>query len=394
MNLSENLDQYRNQLEILNQASVMINSAKEIQSILRISALAALELWKSDGGAAGIVKDGKLFFDDWYWKGKHHKEPFRCDILNDLRKLPNFMGFLPRRNGSNGSGGLPRAEDVHIRECLAVPIYGSSLQIQACLLLFNPDRSFFDRNLIDNPLPGLISSVAIALDHNRNLMDLYIKEEALEASLHEKEILLKEIHHRVKNNLQAIVGLLQAHLGTIKDPVDRQVFLKGQGLAMSISMIHELLYSSEDFSKIDFDQYTSQLVQNSLDLYPGVRNRVRVVVELNGMCLNADTAVPISLIINELLSNALIHAFPGGRSGKVLISMKEVGRGQVQLQVSDDGVGIRDKNSDPVRQTLGLNLVRSLVENLHGTMEMEVNGGTCFTMRFKEYFECENLELG
>ena len=388
------LNRYRKHLEILNQASVIINSVKDVPSILRTVAQAALELWRSDGAAAGIVENGELLFRDFYWKGEHRAKKFKCNILPELNNMTAFMEVLHCEDNCQGDNCFSNFADNEIKERLAVPIYDRQLKVQACLLLFNPSSGISEQNPIDHPLPGLISSAVTALDNMKNLQELRNKEYALQCSLKEKDLLLKEIHHRVKNNLQAMVSLLEAHLGVIQNPRDKEVFLKGRSLAMAMSMVHEMLYSTEDYEKVDFSKYIQRLVRSVLHLYPDARSRVKVVYDTDEMYLNTDTAVPVSLIINELVSNALIHGFPDGRKGTVTVSMKQVKQNGFMIEIEDDGVGVPDPGCTPDNKTLGLNLVRTLMENLHGTMKVKVNGGTCITLRLKEYFECEDLELG
>ncbi len=388
------LNRYRKHLEILNQASVIINSVKDVPSILRTVAQAALELWRSDGAAAGIVENGELLFRDFYWKGEHRAKKFKCNILPELNNMTAFMEALHCEDNCQDDNCFSNFADNEIKERLAVPIYDRQLKVQACLLLFNPSSGISEQNPIDHPLPGLISSAVTALDNMKNLQELRNKEYALQCSLKEKDLLLKEIHHRVKNNLQAMVSLLEAHLGVIQNPRDKEVFLKGRSLAMAMSMVHEMLYSTEDYEKVDFSKYIQRLVRSVLHLYPDARSRVKVVYDTDEMYLNTDTAVPVSLIINELVSNALIHGFPDGRKGTVTVSMKQVKQNGFMIEIEDDGVGVPDPGCTPDNKTLGLNLVRTLMENLHGTMKVKVNGGTCITLRLKEYFECEDLELG
>lgn len=388
------LNRYRKHLEILNQASVIINSVKDVPSILRTVAQAALELWRSDGAAAGIVENGELLFRDFYWKGEHRAKKFKCNILPELNNMTAFMEALHCEDNCQDDNCFSNFADNEIKERLAVPIYDRQLKVQACLLLFNPSSGISEQNPIDHPLPGLISSAVTALDNMKNLQELRNKEYALQCSLKEKDLLLKEIHHRVKNNLQAMVSLLEAHLGVIQNPRDKEVFLKGRSLAMAMSMVHEMLYSTEDYEKVDFSKYIQRLVRSVLHLYPDARSRVKVVYDTDEMYLNTDTAVPVSLIINELVSNALIHGFPDGRKGTVTVSMKQVKQNGFMIEIEDDGVGVPDPGCIPDNRTLGLNLVRTLMENLHGTMKVKVNGGTCITLRLKEYFECEDLELG
>lgn len=391
---TDKLNRYSKHLEILNQASVIINSIRDVPTILRTVTQAALELWESDGGAAGIVDDGQLLFRDWYWKGQHNSRQIRCNILRDLNNMSNFMEVLKSGNNRDGPFQFSIPGNVEIKKCLAVPIHDRQLKVQACLLLFNSDNSFSGENVIENPLPALISSAGTALDNTRSIMELRDKELALQSSLQEKNLLLKEIHHRVKNNLQAIVGLLEAHLGAIESPRDKKVFQKGQSLAMSMAMIHELLYSTEDFAKVDFGENTRKLVDQAFKFYPDLAKRVQITFDLEELFLNTDTAIPLSLIINELISNALIHAFPDGRSGNISISMKPVGRRGFLMEIADDGIGMPNTSDVSSRKTLGLSLINSLMDNLHGTMKVKVNGGTRYIIRFKEYFECDDLELG
>jgi len=392
---TDGLGRYSKQLEILNQANVMINSAREVSSILRITAMAALELWKSDGGAAGIVDDGQLLFQDLYWKGEHHAGQFRCNILPELNNMTRFMRVLGCDDDHKKDNRcFPNVIEGEIKERLAIPIYDRQLRVNACLLLFNPDRSFFERTLIDNPMPGLIASTATALDNTRNINELKETERELQTSIKEKALLLKEVHHRVKNNLQAIVGLLDTHLGAIQDTRDKEIFLKGQSLAMGMARIHELLYSTENYAKVDFTVYTRELTNSILNLYPGMGDRVKVEYSLDELFLNTDTAIPVSLIMNELITNAMIHAFPHGRKGTISISMKQVEKGGFMIEIKDDGVGVPDPAGTADSNTLGLSLVSTLIENLNGSIKVKVNGGTCITLCFKEYFECEDLGLG
>jgi two-component sensor histidine kinase/DNA-binding response OmpR family regulator len=393
-NKTASLKRHSTQLEILNQASYMINSNLDVSSILRSVVIAAHELWESDGGAAGIVDDGELLFKEWYWKGERHSGESRCKILRDLKNMPSFMEFLSCEDKRCGETCFVNTSGCEIKERLAIPIYDRQRRIQACLLLFNPETSPAERKIHDDPLPGLIAIAATALDNARNVMELKDKEEALQASLKEKNLLLKEIHHRVKNNLQAIVGLLETHLGAIENSRDKEIFQKGQSLAMSMAMIHELLYSTEDYTKINFGENTRKLVDHALVLYPDRAKNVQINYDLEELYLNTDTAIPLSLVINELVSNALVHAFPDGRSGTISISMRKIGRGGFEMKIADDGIGMSNTSEGPSRQTLGLNLVHSLMENLHGTMKVKASGGTRYVIRFKEYFECDNLELG
>ena len=159
-------------------------------------------------------------------------------------------------------------------------------------------------------------------------------------------------------------------------------------------MIHELLYETDDFTRINFGDYTKKLVDNSVQLYDDEHSEIEVKLNVDEIYLNADTAIPVSLIVNELVSNALTHAFPDKSNGIISISMKQVGKGGFILKITDNGIGLSEEERTGKRTTLGLELVRSLCENLHASLDIKVGKGTEFTIRLKEYFECENLELG
>jgi two-component sensor histidine kinase/DNA-binding NarL/FixJ family response regulator len=392
---TESLENYSRRLEIVSQASVQINSILEVSSILRSVVHAALELMECDGGAAAVFEDGALLFQEHYWKGTHYKSRFRCDIMKDLTDLPNALEVQCCANRHpDEECRFEKVSGGRIHERLAIPIFDRHRKIMGCILLFNPVRQSSEHRVSENPLLGLISSAATALENTKNIIELRNKENALISSLKEKDLLLKEIHHRVKNNLQAIVALLERHLSAVETSRDREIFLKGQSLAMSMSMIHELLYDTDDFTRVNFAEYTRKLVDNSLRLYSGERNRIKVELDVDEICLNTDTAIPVSLIINELVSNALTHAYPDNSDGLVKISMKKVGRGGFVLEIADDGIGLPENKRIGKSTTLGLELVRSLTEHLHGTVQTRVDRGTTFILRLKEYFECENLELG
>ena len=391
---TESLENYSKRLETLSQASVLINSILEVSSILRSVVVAALELMEADGGAAAVFENGGLLFKEHYWKGVHYKDRFRCDILGDLENLSSTMLVDCCNNRHPGEPcRFEKTAREEIRERLAIPIFDRNRGVIGCLLLFNPVQNPSEHRTSEDPLLGLISSAATALENTRNVAELRSKENALLSSLKEKDLLLKEIHHRVKNNLQAIVGLLETHLMAVETPRDKEIFLKGQSLAMSMSMIHELLYETEDFTRINFGDYTERLIDNVCKLYSDANSGIKIALHIKDVYLNSDTAVPVSLIINELVSNALVHAFPEGRSGTVSIDIKKVGKGGFVMQIEDDGIGMPKSEIIQERQTLGLSLVWALVENLHGTIKVNGQGGTRYTIRFKEYFECVDLEL-
>ncbi len=203
-------------------------------------------------------------------------------------------------------------------------------------------------------------------------------EEQVQKSLAEKEILLKEIHHRVKNNMQIISSLLNLQAGAIRDPALEEALRASQDRVKSMALIHEHLYQSENLSAIDFRQYVTSLVRTIMNLYSS--SRIKTEVDVEGVHLDIDRAIPCGLIINELVSNSVKHAFPGKRQGRIDVTMREMPEGGYELVVADDGVGGDGETRGSA--ALGMRLVRSLVTQLQGNIQIESGAGMRVTVRF------------
>jgi two-component sensor histidine kinase/DNA-binding response OmpR family regulator len=391
---TKSLARYNRQLESLSRASMMINSQLETSFILNSALAAATELFESEGGSAGEVDNGNLMFKTLSWEGISTQVNFPCDILKDLNSQSGLAEVLccDGRHPDRPCR-FETAVDAEINKRLILPIFDRNREVLGCLLLFNPGEDHIGENSFENVLVGLTNSTALALENARNLRNLREKENSLTVLLKEKNVLLKEIHHRVKNNLQAIVSLLETHQVAVRDPRDKEIFQKGQSLAHSISMIHELLYSGDNHDRIDFDLFTRQLISQVVRFYPEKAENVVVAFEVEETLMNTDTAVPVSLILNELVSNALKHAFPGDRSGKILVSFRTVGQKGYEMTVTDDGIGMAAPGKEVTRESLGLNLIHALTEQLHGNMKWTTDKGTRFEIRFKEYQECDMTNL-
>jgi PAS domain S-box-containing protein len=207
-------------------------------------------------------------------------------------------------------------------------------------------------------------------------------EEQLQTALREKETLLREIHHRVKNNLQVIYSLLDLQSEAIKDPAILTMFRESQNRVKSMALIHQLLYQSKDFTRVDFATYLQSLTEDLLALYRVNPDAVILTINANHVFLDINTAIPCGLIINELVSNALKHAFPDGREGEIRIDLQQDEAHQSLLRVCDNGVGFPEEVNFRNTASLGLQLVHLLTDQLGGTIEMQTGSGTCFEMRF------------
>lgn len=216
----------------------------------------------------------------------------------------------------------------------------------------------------------------------RDVTDRVLAEEKIRSSLREKEALLKEIHHRVKNNLQVVSSLLGLQSRAVTDDVTRKMFQESQNRIHSMALLHESLYQSSNLSKIDFPEYIRQLAAHLFHSYGVPPERIHLRTDLDKLYLHLDAAVPCGLIINELISNSLKYAFPDGRMGEVRIELHEHEDHMARLVVADNGVGLRSDVDWLTARTLGLRLVRTLAEQLGAKLEMNTQAGTEVQLTF------------
>jgi PAS domain S-box-containing protein len=213
--------------------------------------------------------------------------------------------------------------------------------------------------------------------------EVKVRTEELSASLDEKVVLLREVHHRVKNNLQIIISLVNLQMRQIDDERLKQVMAETQNRVRAMSFVHEKLYQSEDISHIDLANYTRFLVTQLFSFYGIDSRQVRLDVDIGKIMVSINTSIPLGLIINELASNALKHAFPNGRTGSLSITVREDAKA-LHLTVKDDGIGVPADFDWRNAESLGLRLVISLVEQLDGTIELDRGAGTAFTIVVQE----------
>ena len=222
------------------------------------------------------------------------------------------------------------------------------------------------------------------IEYVRDITPRKQAEEALRASLHEKEILLKEIHHRVKNNMQVISSLISLQSRHLTDKAAIEMFRESQQRIRSMALVHEKLYQSKDLSRIDFSKYIESLIMFLFHSYRVNSDLVRMKTEVRDVLLDINSAIPCGLIINELVMNALKHAFPEGRKGEIIVSLRASGDDRFTLSVSDDGVGFPEGIDFHKTETLGMQLVTMLVEQLDGTISLERKPRTRFEVVFRE----------
>jgi len=207
--------------------------------------------------------------------------------------------------------------------------------------------------------------------------------------IEEKDVLLKEIHHRVKNNLQVISSLLNLQSSQIEDPVALQIFTESRNRVRSMALIHEKLYQSQDLSRIDFGDYVRALTTGLHASFAGQSSAVRISSDIEPIMLSVDSAVPCGLILNELVTNCFKYAFRGMDHGEIQISLKRTEQAHLRLTVSDDGVGFPKDVNFRETESLGMQLITTLTDQLDGTISLRNGRGTTFDIVFPETSEAK-----
>jgi len=216
-----------------------------------------------------------------------------------------------------------------------------------------------------------------------NITDRKISEEKIKQSLNEKEVLLKEVHHRVKNNLQIISSILNLQSSTITDQQTIELLRNSQDRIRSMSLIHELLYQTKDFSTINFSEYIQSIATNLFQSY--TQNKmIELKLDLDSIYLDLDLAIPCGLIINELITNSLKYGFENSQAGEITISLKKEEE-IVILQIGDNGKGLPSHIDYRETESLGMQLVVSLTDQIDGEINLNNNNGAYYELKFNSF---------
>lgn len=270
---------------------------------------------------------------------------------------------------------------------LAVPILIGP-HVEGLFYLSNPpSRPFTDRD--EEVLLELATDAAFAIQNaqlyraaQEEISRRAQAEEQLTGSLQEQEVLLKEVHHRVKNNLQIISSLLELQSDAIHDPRLLELFRDSQSRIRSMALVHETLYQSQDLARFDVAPYVETLSVQLFRSYGADLQRITLRTEVERVVLNIDSVIPCGLILNELLTNAIKYAFPPGQTGEIRVALHVDADQRVTLVVQDTGIGFPEDLDFRHTDSLGLQLVSMLTTQLGGTIELEREGGTRFTLTF------------
>lgn len=304
------------------------------------------------GGVPGqIIEANDLACDQL---GYSHEEIIR------LRPLDIFEGESVAKMGGVFAG--LEATGNAVCECLYRTKNGNRIPVEVDMQRFDMEGS---RAIITNA---------------RDITERKRADDLIRSALREKEVLLREIHHRVKNNMQVISSLLNLQASQTQDRATKTMLEESRQRVRSIALIHEKLYNSANLASIDFGVYLKNVADELLRTFG--RPDVACVLDLEGIPFEIDKAIPTGLIVNELLTNALRHAFPSGTKGTVHVRLRSLADGKVELVVQDDGIGFSAATDISAATTMGLAIVRTLVEQMQASLRMDTTRGTTCTVTF------------
>jgi PAS domain S-box-containing protein len=246
------------------------------------------------------------------------------------------------------------------------------------------DGQEFPVSVTISPIKDATGKIIGASKSVRDISDKKRAEEQIQASLREKEVLLREIHHRVKNNLQVIYSLLRLQSKLVTDPKASALFKDSQARVKAMALVHETLWQSKNLSRIDMSEYSRTLTRRLFESYGISSDTLGLNLNIAPVSFSMETAVSCGQLINELVSNCLKHAFPNGRTGDVTVELLSNGNDTYLLTVSDNGVGLPPDFEVGKAESLGWQLVPMLVEQLNGTFELQESAGTTVRLTFSE----------
>ena len=304
-----------------------------------------------------------------------YANPSFCDMVGwsedeVLGASPPFSWWPPEETDTIGAF----LQDILVGKA---PADGTELRFQ------RRNGEQFDVFVLVAPLKGDDDQTTGWLASSYDITDRKRAASQIAAALEEKEVLLSEIHHRVKNNMEIVSSLLDLQAADLVDEPALRVLRSSQTRIRSMALIHEKFYQSEDLAKVDFGEYVRTLVADLYNLYGVNPDAIELKIDIDHIFLGIDSAIPSGLIINELVSNSLKHAFPADRDGEINISFRPDDDGRYGLTVGDNGVGLPETLDFRNTNSLGLRLVHALTAQLKGAIEVDRSGGTEFKITFE-----------
>jgi PAS domain S-box-containing protein len=312
------------------------------------------------------------------------------DAISDAIALLDLQGTILRCNRAMAKFSGKNFSELIGKNC-AEMLYGPGKRPAGCPYL--RAQKTLKRETLLLPLDNRWFEIAVdpEFDDKKNLIGfVHIMsdvterkktEKQIKAALLEKEVLLKEVHHRVKNNLQTIISLLNLQAHRAGDAKISQSLEKCKQRIFSMAMVHAELYKSDDFSYINFKSYLDKLVKNMVTSYQ-LERKIEVDLQIDDINFDIDTAIPCGLLLNELIANSIKHAFPKNCSGKINISLQRIKNKNYELRFQDDGIGLPENFDIHKSHTLGMVLINTLTAQLRGKLEIQTETGTIFNIVF------------
>jgi PAS domain S-box-containing protein len=359
-------------LEVLNSIIISVNNADNIPILLKEVLKSALNLTNLSSGAIYLLDDGRnAILEHWANLPSEFLEKFK---KLDTEKKP--YNIITKTTFITGKFSKVYPEKSHNKDLyiVIVPIISQNKTI-GNINIFSKDQIKFSDVDIDI-LESMGREIGTAINRIKS-------QDKVINSLKEKEVLLMEIHHRVKNNMQIISSIMNLESANVFDKRDETLFQRAQDRVQSMALIHGNLYQSKDLSSINFKTYLDTLTAELYCAYAAGSNIKLKLDVVDDFSLNMETAIPLGLIVNELVTNSLQYAFPQERIGEVHISLKSL-KDQFELTVWDNGIGFPEELNFRDTKTLGLRLVVMLIDQLDGTIELHRGHGTKFKINFKK----------
>lgn len=371
----EQMQDHLKKLNIINKVISTANRTSDINSLLKEVLTSTMDLLEFESGGIYLLEENTGFSELAYY------ENLPGEFLEKVKRLKVDVEPYSTVYGQgtpiyNYIQIKPEIETIYgFKAAATVPIFSAG-KVIGSLNVISKEKSF-----ITDLEKDILESIGI---QTGTVIARMYSEEAIKESLREKEALLTEIHHRVKNNMQIISSLLNLQSQYVEgDQMAADVLKESQNRVKSMAMVHEKLYQSDNLTEIKIDDYIKRLVSDLFYSYNILQDQINPLIDVEKIRFNMETAIPCGLIISELVTNSLKHAFPEKRKGEIRVSLKILNNKYV-LVVSDDGVGLPNELDFKKTNTLGLKLVNSLVNQVDGEIELDKSHGAEFTIIFED----------
>ncbi|MDI6644376.1 MAG: histidine kinase dimerization/phosphoacceptor domain -containing protein [Methanobacteriaceae archaeon] len=366
------IKEHADNINILNKIIISSNKAKDLPSLLEDILDHVTNLMNFESAVIYMLDDYKEYSNIQFSKG------MPTEFIESIKKINIKQSHDKNGVKSGKSVFIDNYQEISKKEgflsLAKIPLISKD-QIIGSICVASKQRHYFTEEE-----KKLLESIA---NESGTAIARLLSEIEVIKSLNEKEVLLKEIHHRVKNNLQIISSLLNLQSNFINDQEYLAVFRESQNRIKSMALIHEQLYQSRDLTHINFEKYMNDIVNHLIHAYATDLRRINIKKNIENVSMGIETAIPCGLIINEIVSNALKHAFPDKQSGEVKIEFESVNN-EYNLTISDDGIGLPEDFDIERSKSLGLKLVNMLITQIDGKLEINKDRKTEFKIKFNE----------